>query len=102
MKLTNKVYDAGKFIAQIVLPAIATLYFGLSELWHLPYAGEIVGTITTVDVFLGSLLQLSSSNYKARYDGAIEVEGNTYTLALNDAVETIPTRDKITFKVVNK
>lgn len=63
MKFNNKVYDILKYIAQIVLPALATLYFALSKIWGLPYGEEIVGTISAIDVFLGALLGLSSMNY---------------------------------------
>ena len=63
MKLSNKAYDVLKYIAQIVLPAIGTLYFALASIWGLPYGEEIVGTITAVDAFLGALLKISSDNY---------------------------------------
>lgn len=65
MKLSNKAYDVLKYIAQIVLPALATLYFALGNVWGgaLPYVEEIVGTITAVDAFLGALLKISSNNY---------------------------------------
>lgn len=65
MKLTNKQYDVLKWVAQIVLPAVGTLYFALSGIWGLPYGEQIVGTITAVDVALGTLLGISSSKYKA-------------------------------------
>lgn len=64
MKISNKVYDVLKFIAQVVLPALGTLYFALAEIWGLPYGSEIVGTITAVDAFLGALLGVSTSRYK--------------------------------------
>lgn len=64
MKLSNKVYDILKWVAQIVLPALGTLYFGLSRIWGLPYGEEIVGTITVVDTFLGALLGISTANYR--------------------------------------
>ena len=63
MIFNNKVYDVLKYIAQIVLPAIATLYFALSSIWGLPYGEQIVGTITAVDCFLGALLGISSIQY---------------------------------------
>ena len=63
MKLDNKTYDILKFIAQIVLPAVGTLYFALAGIWNFPYGEEIVGTITAVDTFLGAILGLSSVNY---------------------------------------
>ena len=64
MKMSNKCYDVLKWIAQILLPALATLYFALSKIWGFPYAEEIVGTISAIDVFLGALLGISTANYK--------------------------------------
>ena len=64
MKLSNKAYDVLKFIAQIVFPALGTLYFALSAIWGLPYGEQIVGTITAVDTFLGALLGISNEKYK--------------------------------------
>ena len=63
MKMTNRCYDILKYIAQIVLPALGTLYFALAEIWQFPYGAEIVGTITAVDAFLGALLKLSTDQY---------------------------------------
>lgn len=63
MKLSNKTYDILKYIAQIVLPALGTLYFALASIWGLPYGEQIVGTITAIDAFLGALLGISSAKY---------------------------------------
>lgn len=64
MLLNNKVYDILKYVAQIVLPAVGTLYFALASIWGLPYGEQIVGTVTAVDAFLGALLGVSESTYK--------------------------------------
>ena len=64
MKLSNSTYDALKWVAQILLPALGTLYFALTKIWGLPYGTEIVGTITCVDAFLGALLGISTMNYE--------------------------------------
>jgi len=61
--MSNDTYDKLKWIAQILLPAIGTLYFALSKIWGLPYGEEIVGTITAIDAFLGALLGISSEHY---------------------------------------
>lgn len=63
MKMTNKVYDILKWVAQYFLPAIGTLYFALAGIWGLPYGEQVVGTITAVDTFLGILLGISSAQY---------------------------------------
>ena len=64
--MSNKLYDILKWIAMVVLPAIATLYFALAGIWGLPYAEEIVGTITAVDTFLGVLLGISAAQYNKK------------------------------------
>ena len=67
MTLDNKMYDLLKWIALIVLPALGTLYFGLSSIWGLPYGEQIVGTITVIDTFLGALLGVSTTNYNRSF-----------------------------------
>ena len=62
--MSNKTYDTLKWIAQVLLPALGTLYFALAGIWGFPYGEAIVGTITAVDTFLGVLLGISSYNYK--------------------------------------
>jgi len=66
--MSNKTYDVLKFIAQIVLPAVGTLYFALANIWGIPYAEQIVGTITAVDTFIGVLLGISTKQYRKEYD----------------------------------
>ena len=61
--MTNKMYDILKWVAQILLPALGTLYFAIAGIWGLPCTEQVVGTITAVDTFLGVLLGLSTSKY---------------------------------------
>lgn len=63
MKLDNKVYDILKWVALVVLPAIATLYTALAGVWGLPFAEEIPATITAIDLFIGALLGVSTAQY---------------------------------------
>lgn len=62
--MSNKIYDILKFIAQIVLPALATFYVTIANIWNLPFGEQISGTIMAVDTLLGAVLMISSSNYK--------------------------------------
>ena len=59
-------YDKLKWIAQILLPALGTLYFALAGIWGFPYGEQIIGTIAAVDAFLGVLLGISNAQYKKR------------------------------------
>ena len=61
--MSNKTYDILKWVAQLLLPALGTLYFALAGLWGFPYGEEIVGTITALDAFLGAILGLSAAQY---------------------------------------
>ena len=63
MLISNKAYDILKYIAQIWLPAVGTLYFALAGIWGFPYGEQIVGTITAIDAFLGAILGISTKMY---------------------------------------
>ena len=72
MKLNNKTYDILKWVALIVLPATATLYSVLSNVWDFPFKEQIPATITAIDAFLGALLGVSTANYNKKGDGKNE------------------------------
>ena len=61
--MSNKIYNILKFIAQIVLPAIATLYLTLASIWSLPFGVQVSGTFMAIDTFLGAVLMISSNKY---------------------------------------
>jgi hypothetical protein len=63
LQFSNKFYDVLKFLALYVLPALASLYFGLAGIWGLPYPEKVVGTIMAVDAFLGAILGLVVYQY---------------------------------------
>lgn len=62
--MSNKVYDILKFIAQIVLPAIATFYVTIAGIWNLPLGDEISRTVMAIDTLLGAILMISTASYK--------------------------------------
>ena len=66
--MSNRVYNFLKWIAMIVLPALATLYLGLSNVWGLPYGEEVSTTITLINTFLGMVLMISTNQYNKRVD----------------------------------
>jgi hypothetical protein len=111
--MSNQAYDIAKKAALIWLPALGALYFGLAQIWNLPNAEQVVGSITVIDTFLGVVLGISSSSYNnsdAPYDGNILIkdvpmeDGSTKKIfGLEFDEEPNPERlaalDKITFKV---
>lgn len=74
MILNNKVYDILKFIAQIVLPAVATFYISIAGIWGLPYGEEVSGTIMAIDTLLGALLMISTNSYNKQLKNSSEEE----------------------------
>ena len=102
--LSNNAYDILKWIAQILLPSLGTLYFTLSGLWDLPFTNEVIGTVTALDTFLGFLLEHSSATYKG--DGTMLVDKSddnvdVYRMELNGPVEDLGEKDTVMFKVKN-
>ena len=68
MLMSNRTYDVLKWIAQILIPALGALYFGLAKIWGFPYGTEIVGTLALIDTFMGALLGISSDAYYKELD----------------------------------
>jgi hypothetical protein len=106
--LNDRVYNILKFFAMILLPAVASLYYALAAIWHLPKAEEIVGSITVVDTLLGTLLGITTGQYNrsgAKYDGELVVEDRNngkamFSLELATDVTELDKKKEITFRVV--
>lgn len=74
--MTNKFYDVSKYIVQIALPALITLVSSIAVLYNYD-ATIIVGIISAVTVFLGSLLGLSTITYNNKKNPTLTgLEGN--------------------------
>ena len=61
--LSNKVYDALKWVVMIAIPAATTAYVGLSGVWGWPYATEVAKTSAVICTLLGALLGISTAQY---------------------------------------
>lgn len=105
---SGRTYDFIKKLVQIVLPAVATLYFTLAAIWGLPWAEEVVGTLAALTTFLGVLLGISSKMYEAsgnKYVGRMvvverEENGPMFSLELKGDPMELTDRKEITFEVV--
>lgn len=105
--ISNKLYDVLKNVALLYLPAIGALYFALAQIWGLPAGEEVVGTITAIDAFLGTILRLSTASYNAsdaKFDGSIDIEATpqgkkVFQLSLNKEPEALEDSDEVLFKV---
>ena len=86
--MSNKVYDVLKFVAQIVLPASATLYITLAGIWNLPFSEQVGGTVMAVDTFLGAVLAISNNKYK-KTENTQTKNGETTNIDTEDNRENV-------------
>lgn len=63
MKLSNKAYDALKWVALVALDAVGLFYNTMSAIWGLPFGDEILATCTAISLFIGALIGVSSVQY---------------------------------------
>lgn len=103
--MSNKLYNYLKFLAQIALPALGTLYITLAALWDLPKPQEVAGTILALDTFLGVLLGLQANAYNkgvmAGGDMIVIDHGDqaTATLDLDHPAEDLLEAKEVRFRV---
>jgi hypothetical protein len=63
MLIPNKLYDALKLIALLVLP-FSELISALASIWGWSYGPPIVATLVAVDTFLGCFVKICADAYK--------------------------------------
>lgn len=101
--LDKKTYDLLKFVAQVALPAVGTLYFAVAGIWGLPNPEGVVGTIVAVDTFLGVLLHASTKKWRKKsYGGEIVKGGEKARFALEKHPDELKTGQEVLFDVVDK
>lgn len=104
--ITGKLYDRLKWLAQVVLPALGTLYFTVGGIWDLPSVSEVVRSIVAFDLFLGVILGVSQVNYNKQVAGGevkvkdTEEGGQMFTLELDGDPTKLPDMKEARFKVV--
>lgn len=108
LQLSSPAYDQIKRVTTVVLPGLATLYFTLAQIWGLPAAEQVVGTITAINLFLGVLLSLSSRSYNADgVAGELNITtkddgGKLLTLDITQNPDILEKKTEVRFKVNNE
>lgn len=70
IKLPDAWYDFLKWCCILFLPALSVLIKTVCAIWNLPLGDEISTTVMAVDVFLASILGISTIQYnKEKEDG---------------------------------
>ena len=106
MHFSNKVYDFVKYLVELVLPGLGTLYFSLAQIWGLPFGEQVVGTLVALALFLGVLIGISKSSYNkvAERDGTIEIDDSdpnrdVYSINLAIPLEELNERKTVSLNV---
>jgi len=106
--MSNKVYNGMKQASQIWIPLVAALYFGLGNIWGFPKVEEVIGSITVIDVALGTAVAALAHQYKKLgkgYGGELNVIETEETgivamqLDVSQSEEDIADREEVLFKV---
>lgn len=105
--LSGPIYDKMKFVVQVVLPALATLYFTLGSIWDFPNVEQVIGTLAAIAVFLGALLGFSSKHYNAsdsKFVGDLVIYekangGKTFSLEYNGDPADLLDMTEAAFKI---
>ena len=107
--ISNKLYDIFKFIVEIILPGLGTLYATLAGFWGFPKPVEVVGTIAAIALFLALFLKYSTYKYEksgAAYQGDVVVNRSPmadkpFELKLNEPMANLVENNSvINLKVV--
>ena len=64
MKMKNQTYDRLKGVALTLAP-LATFVGAVCVIWGVPYSEQITATLAAFATMLGTMLKVSSDNYKA-------------------------------------
>lgn len=104
MKFTNRTYNYLKSLIQIPMPAVACLYYILSERFPevFPDGINVLFVCTALIFFFGTLLGISGLYYKG--DGTLQIdtsdeEKDIYRLVYNEDPETLKDRELVVFTV---
>ena len=71
--MNNRTYDIIKYVALLIIPALATFVNAVGIVWGIPYTNEATATLTAFGVFLGATLGITSKNYTPETHGNLVV-----------------------------
>lgn len=94
MRLSNRTYDILKYVALIALPAIQVFWLTIGKIWNINYTVEIGATIGACALLLGTLLGVSTTNYRAEKEqDTFNFDGLEMYEVENDESEINPTEE---------
>jgi hypothetical protein len=97
MRISNETYDRLKWVAQYLLPGLATLYFALTQIWGFPYGDEIVLSVMAIDSALGFVLGMGNKQYQADVKS---LGGQLLKRSAALDIKTFPTQERRTGLII--
>lgn len=64
--IPNKIYDILKWIAVVVIDAVALFIKAVFPVWNIPYSDEITTTLIAIGTLLGAILGISAIQYQSK------------------------------------
>lgn len=102
-------YQWARRLAIVLLPALGTLYFGLSQIWGFPAGDKVNGTIAVLNLFVGAVAAASKTVYDKtlKYAGTFALEpgmdeDSSQLRLLNVDLAALIDKDEVTFKVLRR
>ena len=102
--MSDRTYELLKWFVQIFIPALVVFYGVLAGFWGFPNPEAVMGTMSAVALFIGASLKISSANYEAPTDGALNIDESdpmkdTYSFDLQESLFDLSDGDVVSFRV---
>lgn len=70
--MSNQAFNILRFVQSVLLPALATLYLAVAQIWGLPFQDQIPATITALVAFLGAFVEYQRQSWKGEQDEEVQ------------------------------
>lgn len=70
--MSNATFDQLRYMAEFLLPALATLIIGIGELFQIPNAAKVGGLVTLIAAFIGNAVISARKKYNAAQEAKDE------------------------------
>lgn len=102
--MRSKIVPIVPLMSLVILPGMATVFYGVWTLLGLPYGIHILGVVSFISLVSGTYVSVTKTPlFPAEVDGEFNIietdTGSTYSLDLDTNPEDLPRKKAITFRV---
>lgn len=66
--MSDKTFNFIRFLAEVAISAVGTLYYAIADIWGLSYGESVVATCAAVSAFLGIFTEWQRYKYAQKKD----------------------------------